>query len=61
VFHILQIVGKAYDVVEAETESPFYETIYALLDHVSPEYRNSFGDALMNKLIQLQNAEGEAK
>ena len=51
-----QVVGLTYNEVNEEkvTEYKFYETIYALLDDISPEYRNAFGDALMQKLSQLK-------
>ena len=48
------MVGKKYDAVE-EDESQYYETIYSLLDNFSPEYRRSFGEALMSKLSELQD------
>lgn len=31
-----------------------YETVYALLEHISPSYVNSFGNALFNKLSTLK-------
>ena len=53
---MLQIVAEEFDHVSSDESaySTHFETIYALLDNVSPEYRNSFGDALMRKLSQLQ-------
>jgi len=46
--------------VEAEAEaSRYYETIYALLDTISPEYRLSFGEALADRLTQLQKLQPE--
>lgn len=52
-----QIVGHKFDEIEEGREPKYFETIYALLDTVSPEYRSSFGDALIRKLNQLQNLE----
>jgi hypothetical protein len=49
-----QIVGRAYDVIDDTAQVKHYETIYALLDQVSPKYRNSFGDTLLKKLENLQ-------
>ena len=34
-----------------------YETIYALLDSVSPKYRNSFGNSLIHKLQKIKDNE----
>jgi len=36
--------------------SRYYETIYSLLDNVSPEYRFSFGEALTKRLADLQDS-----
>lgn len=36
--------------------SRYYETIYSLLDNVSPEYRFSFGEALKKRLADLQDS-----
>ncbi|XP_061177586.1 GSK3-beta interaction protein-like [Saccostrea echinata] len=49
-----RIVGRAYDVIDEAAQGRHYETIYALLDEVSPKYRNSFGDTLLRKLEHLQ-------
>ena len=46
---------------DESSSSRHFETIYALLDNISPEYRNSFGDALMRKLSQLQQQDEEAE
>lgn len=52
---VFQIVSHQFDtIVEAEM-SRYFETIYALLDTISPEYRLSFGEALAQRLSQLQN------
>ena len=55
-------MGKAFDVIDEADTSKYFETIYALLDHVSPQYRQSFGDALMQKLAMLEgDPEGETQ
>ena len=50
----LQVVGHQFDCVNAATPSRHYETIYGLLDSVSPGYRNSFSETLIAKLQRLQ-------
>ncbi|KAK3097663.1 hypothetical protein FSP39_011894 [Pinctada imbricata] len=52
-----RVVGRQYDTIDDSKKSQYYETIYALLDKVSPEYRNSFGEALLQKLQGLQKQE----
>ena len=54
-----QIVGHQFDTIVEEEMSRYFETIYALLDTVSPEYRLSFGEALTERLTQLQNEQPE--
>ena len=44
-----QIVGLDHDSVSL-TPNDYFETPYALLDSLSPEYRKSFGTDLMAKL-----------
>ena len=56
-----QIVGRVYDCVAcADVASQYYETIYALLDNISPQYQRSFGDALMSKLSQLEQSQEDS-
>jgi len=52
---VLQIVGRQFDSIDESEVSRYFETIYALLDTISPEYRLSFGEALSKRLIQLQD------
>ena len=52
--YVFQVVGKDFNIVESNVTSKHYETIYGLLDSLSPEYRNSFSEALMAKLQTLQ-------
>ncbi|XP_064628523.1 GSK3-beta interaction protein-like [Lineus longissimus] len=51
-----RIVGKSFDSIE-DDDSKYFETIYALLDNISPGYRHTFGDALLAKLNMLQAEE----
>lgn len=54
--YLLQLVGRNFDVMDDDAEaSSYYETIYSLLDSISPEYRNTFGDTLAQKLQGLQD------
>lgn len=46
--------GKTNDTDKENTDEVYYETIYALLNHVSPNYVNSFGADLCAKLQQLK-------
>ncbi|XP_045196984.1 GSK3B-interacting protein-like [Mercenaria mercenaria] len=59
-----RLAGKQFDVLDQqEGESKFYETIYSMLDSISPGYRNTFGDTLIQKLQGLhsmQRSEGSA-
>jgi hypothetical protein len=53
-----RVVSKCFDKIQ-DLEFKFYETIYALLDDLSPEYRNTFGDTLVMKLQRLQQKQNE--
>ena len=53
-FLLFQIIAQRYDHFDDKDQSQYFETIYSLLDHHSPQYRSSFGDTLMGKLQQLQ-------
>jgi hypothetical protein len=46
---------KISDVEDSNYE--YFETIYSLLDSVSPQYRNSFGKSLMDKLKLLSESQ----
>ncbi|XP_078000439.1 GSK3-beta interaction protein-like [Glandiceps talaboti] len=50
-----RIVGNQFDCVGNSADNSYFETIYALLDKLSPGYRLSFGEALINKLSMLQD------
>lgn len=50
------ICGEAFDQLNAEANghsTHYYETIYALLDYISPGYRESFSSSLAMKLNAL--------
>nr|CAD7422089.1 unnamed protein product [Timema poppensis] len=49
-----RIVGKEYDTRSIEN-GQYFETPYALLDHISGKYRGSFGNALISKLSNLKD------
>ncbi|CAK9829978.1 GSK3-beta interaction protein [Anthophora retusa] len=50
------IVGKAHDST-SNRGSDHFETPYSLLDFISPQYRDSFGNSLVNKLKQLSDCQ----
>ena len=58
-FALLQIVGEKFDDNQENSNSKYYETIYALLDSTSPGYTKSFGEALVRKLSSLQSPNSE--
>ncbi|XP_014396967.1 PREDICTED: GSK3-beta interaction protein isoform X1 [Myotis brandtii] len=50
----LKIVGYAFDQVDDHLQSPYHETVYSLLDTLSPAYREAFGNALLQRLEALK-------
>ena len=54
-----QVVGFDYGKHD-ETEQPYYETIYMLLDSLSPLYRLSFADCLASKLSEVVQRDTDA-
>ncbi|XP_065837324.1 GSK3B-interacting protein-like [Oscarella lobularis] len=51
-----RVVGKAFDISEIPPEaSQYFETVYSLLNRISPMYRDSFGTTLASKLAQIQS------
>ncbi|CAD6226708.1 GSCOCG00005874001-RA-CDS [Cotesia congregata] len=42
-------------ITNSQTEAQVFETPYGLLDSISPKYRESFGNDLINKLNNLSN------
>ena len=58
---LLQVVGKAFDINEISPEaSKYFETAYALMDCLSPVYRESFGTSLAHKLEEIKRQQDEA-
>ena len=52
-FTLFQVVGDQFDKSQEGGETKYYETMYALLDSVSPGYSQAFGEALVRKLASL--------
>ncbi|XP_049625864.1 GSK3B-interacting protein [Suncus etruscus] len=50
----LRVVGYAFDRVDEAVQAPYHETVYSLLDTLSPAYREAFGNALLQRLEALQ-------
>ncbi|KAG8561549.1 hypothetical protein GDO81_015388 [Engystomops pustulosus] len=51
----LRVVGFAFDQVDEGYHSQYHETIYSLLDSLSPAYREAFGNALLRRLEALKS------
>ncbi|XP_063046635.1 GSK3-beta interaction protein [Engraulis encrasicolus] len=51
----LKVVGLGFDVVDVGYSAPYHETVYSLLDSLSPAYREAFGHALLSRLETLAN------
>lgn len=54
VFVICQVVGYIFDQVDEGLNTQYHETVYSLLDSLSPGYREAFGNALLQRLERLQ-------
>ncbi|KAL7873277.1 hypothetical protein AOLI_G00123480 [Acnodon oligacanthus] len=50
----LRVVGYAFDQVDEGLASQYHETVYSLLDSLSPGYREAFGNALLQRLERLK-------
>ncbi|KAJ7988631.1 hypothetical protein DPEC_G00311220 [Dallia pectoralis] len=50
----LRVVGYAFDEVDESLSTQYHETVYSLLDTLSPGYREAFGNALLQRLERLQ-------
>ncbi|XP_016405478.1 GSK3-beta interaction protein isoform X2 [Sinocyclocheilus rhinocerous] len=50
----LRVVGHGFDQVDEELSSQYHETVYSLLDSLSPGYREAFGNALLQRLERLK-------
>ena len=53
------MVGYAFDQVDDHLQTPYHETVYSLLDTLSPAYREAFGNALLQRLEALKR-EGQS-
>ncbi|XP_076979590.1 GSK3B-interacting protein [Tamandua tetradactyla] len=53
----LRVVGYDFDQVDDHLQTPYHETIYSLLDTLSPAYREAFGNALLQRLEALERDE----
>lgn len=51
------IVGNRHDDT-SNSGNEHFETPYSLLNFISPQYRNSFGNSLLNKLNELSDQQG---
>ncbi|KAF1374921.1 hypothetical protein PFLUV_G00234060 [Perca fluviatilis] len=50
----LRVVGYAFDQVDEDLNTQYHETVYSLLDKLSPGYREAFGNALLQRLERLK-------
>uniref|UniRef100_W5MY17 Gsk3b interacting protein n=1 Tax=Lepisosteus oculatus TaxID=7918 RepID=W5MY17_LEPOC len=50
----LRVVGYAFDHVDESVTTQYHETVYSLLDSLSPAYREAFGNALLQRLERLK-------
>lgn len=56
---LLQVIGEEFDRNDLD-DRKYFETVYMMLDSLSPLYRNSFGNSLATKLAKLAT-EGKDK
>ncbi|XP_061553058.1 GSK3-beta interaction protein [Phycodurus eques] len=50
----LRVVGYAFNKVDDDLSTQYHETVYSLLDTLSPGYREAFGNALLQRLESLK-------
>ncbi|XP_072546528.1 GSK3-beta interaction protein isoform X1 [Salminus brasiliensis] len=50
----LRVVGYSFDQVDEGLSTQYHETVYSLLDSLSPGYREAFGNALLQRLERLK-------
>ncbi|KAM6968728.1 GSK3-beta interaction protein [Tautogolabrus adspersus] len=50
----LRVVGYAFNHVDEDLSTQYHETVYSLLDTLSPGYREAFGNALLQRLEMLK-------
>ncbi|XP_072313722.1 GSK3-beta interaction protein [Eucyclogobius newberryi] len=55
----LRVVGYAFDQVNEDMSTHYHETVYSLLDSLSPGYRDAFGNALLQRLERLKQQNGQ--
>lgn len=54
--HGFRVVGYDYNQTDVESDN-YFETPYALLDKLSPLYRQAFGNSLVSKLLLLHSSQ----
>lgn len=64
----VQVVGRDHDKRDLEDEGvdgnnvePTFETVYALLHHLSPSYQQNFHHAVLDKLEKEKSTELQCK
>ncbi|XP_052639059.1 GSK3B-interacting protein isoform X2 [Harpia harpyja] len=50
----LRVVAYDFDQTDDGLQTPYHETVYSLLDSLSPAYREVFGNALLQRLEALK-------
>lgn len=55
-----RVVGHDYDKTD-DVSAEFFETPYALLDKLSPMYRQAFGNSLISRLLDLCSSQSESE
>ncbi|XP_067894578.1 GSK3-beta interaction protein [Heterodontus francisci] len=53
----LRVVAYGFDKVDESLSMQYHETIYSLLDSLSPAYREAFGNALLQRLEALKKVQ----
>ncbi|XP_051882319.1 GSK3-beta interaction protein [Pristis pectinata] len=53
----LRVVAHGFDQVDESLSMQYHETIYSLLESLSPAYREAFGNALLQRLEALKNVQ----
>lgn len=54
-----RVVGREYNQTDFSSDD-YFETPYALLDKLSPLYRQAFGDSLVSKLLLLHSTQNQS-
>ncbi|RMB98767.1 hypothetical protein DUI87_24986 [Hirundo rustica rustica] len=50
----LRVVAYDFDQTDDRLQTPYHETVYSLLDSLSPAYREVFGNAILQRLEALK-------